>query len=96
MKLSCRRWRVAITRWADRELSVREEARLRDHLAACEACAAAATELAEMRRHWAFANEVDSRPGEIEAILAHARATGCESVATFDRALLKEPGFVAP
>lgn len=29
-------------------------------------------------------------------VLAHARTVGCEGVATFDRALLKEPGFVAP
>ncbi len=29
-------------------------------------------------------------------VLAHARDAGCESVATFDRALLKEDGFVHP
>jgi predicted nucleic-acid-binding protein len=29
-------------------------------------------------------------------ILETAREAGCESVATFDRALLREPGFVAP
>ena len=29
-------------------------------------------------------------------IQEHARAAGCEGVATFDRALLKEEGFVAP
>ena len=29
-------------------------------------------------------------------IKEHARAAGCERVATFDRALLKEEGFVAP
>lgn len=29
-------------------------------------------------------------------VLAHARAAGCESVATFDRVLTKEAGFVAP
>lgn len=29
-------------------------------------------------------------------IRAQARSGGCESVATFDKALLKEPGFIAP
>ena len=29
-------------------------------------------------------------------IKEHARAAGCDGVATFDRALLKEQGFVAP
>jgi len=29
-------------------------------------------------------------------IREHARAHGCEAVATFDRALLRENGFVAP
>jgi predicted nucleic-acid-binding protein len=29
-------------------------------------------------------------------IKEHARAAGCDGVATFDRALLKEEGFVAP
>lgn len=29
-------------------------------------------------------------------ILEHARDAGCTAVATFDRALLKEPGFLAP
>lgn len=29
-------------------------------------------------------------------IKEHARAAGCDRVATFDRALLKEAGFVAP
>ena len=29
-------------------------------------------------------------------IKEHARAAGCDEVATFDWALLKEPGFVAP
>jgi len=26
----------------------------------------------------------------------HARRAGCETVATFDRVLLKEPGYTAP
>jgi predicted nucleic-acid-binding protein len=29
-------------------------------------------------------------------IRAQAHAAGCDAVATFDRALLREPGFVAP
>lgn len=29
-------------------------------------------------------------------IKEHARTAGCDEVATFDRALLKETGFVAP
>lgn len=29
-------------------------------------------------------------------IREHARRAGCDNVATFDKALLKEPGFIAP
>lgn len=29
-------------------------------------------------------------------IREHARAKGCEAVATFEKVLLKEPGFIAP
>ncbi len=58
-------------------------------------------------KHLGFGN-VDSLTRALEAFFAgkgdfadyvvreHARAAGCEQVATFDRALLKEKGFVAP
>ncbi len=57
--------------------------------------------------HLSF-RDVDSLVRALEAFAAgkgdfadyvikeHARAAGCEGVATFDRALLKEEGFVAP
>jgi len=43
-------------------------------------------------------NAFDSGRGDFADYLIRetARETGCESVATFDRALLREPGFVAP